>query len=148
MIQDKRSNNLKKLQIVIDMMHNLPKKIPNGKELEKCEYKGSNMLKYGTLKIRAEDNKGVMITTEELYPFIQYLEQCKTNGEVEGMVLDIFAHSNNKKLNSGFGISNYRDADFASINIITSKINLKMTINQLHPISRKIGHLVKVNINN
>jgi len=125
------------------MINNLPKKIPVGSELKSCEYKGSELLKSSTVTLKSDSDRGVMITTEELNPFVKYLEQCKESKDLDKIVIGIYPHSNNKKLNNGIGLCDYKDADFASINIITTEKIISVHLNCI-TVTREIGHYIKV----
>lgn len=143
-VNSKESLNLKKIDGIIKVLNTLPDKVPGDMRLQDCDYKGSEILNKGTLNIKTHFSDGAVVTTEELKPFIEYLEQCKTNGELENIVIALYTHSNNRKLNNGIGLCKYQDADFANITVITSEKTIKINVNSIHPIKRKVGHRIEV----
>lgn len=135
--------NIQKLQTLIELLQSIPSKEVRIKRLETCET-GSDLLKNGT------DGESVFVTTKELQAFIDYFEACKTNGEAKNMVIGIYTHSNNCKLNNGIGLCDYKNADFAEIVVQTSEyiISIKINYKKIYVIERelteRLGHYIKV----
>ena len=141
--------NIQKLQTLIELLQSITSKEGRIKRLETCDYTGSDLLKNGT-DIEKDGPNGVFVTKEELKVFINYFEECKTNGEAKDMIVSIYTHSNNNKLNNSIGLCDYKDADFAEVVVQTSeyfismKINYKQLMVENGEIISKLGHYVKV----
>lgn len=135
--------NIQKLQTLIELLQSMPSKEVRIKRLEACDT-GSDLLKNGT------DGERVFVTNKELQAFIEYFEACKTNGEAKDMVIGIYTHSNNCKLNNSIGLCDYKDADFAEVVVQTSeyiisiKINYKMICIIERELTERLGHYIKV----
>ena len=132
---------IKDLAEFIDM---LLLRIPKGRELETCKYKGIDLLNKGTEDLEVNNNKGVLITTEELEPFIVYLENYNTpvkEGEVQ---IKIAAHSNSKLMNNNNGVCDSKCADYGELTVSLPEKEITIYLNYMDPKTKLIGHYVKV----
>ena len=136
--------NIQKLQTLIELLQSITSKEVRIKRLETCDYTGSDLLKNGT------GSESVFVTTKELQAFIDYFEACKTNGEAKDMVIGIYTHSNNCKINNSIGLCDYKDADFAEVVVQTSEyiISIKINYKKIYVINQRLkerlGHYIKV----